>query len=332
MAVGFGAIGTITGVSNTTVTPGLPGSLASGDVMLAFIVSRNDTTVWNTPSGWNAVTNGAKANTTGAGPRVNLFWRAWQSGDTAPSFTIASGGATNSTDLGVIVRVTGASTTAPVMTIADGDWDYSSAATADETWNPGNTVTRPTNGALVAVAAKQQDFGTDGASTTITATWTKITEFGETSGTDAGLWAEQSTSVSSVSSLTFNTSNTQTGYWTSVVFRIQEQSTATNANATATQGGTATANNATTSVKASAGVATATGAGQQPTVARAGTPTATTATAAGAGLGVVPKVAPTPTAATVTGTAHQPTIDVGGAVVDCDAFAGVALALGKRVG
>lgn len=87
MAAAFKAKGTFqSGTGN--VTPGLPSGLAAGDLMLLFVHSANQAA--SAPSGWDpipAVSGDHWRGTAGAagGVRVDIFYRWWQSGDSAPT-------------------------------------------------------------------------------------------------------------------------------------------------------------------------------------------------------------------------------------------------------
>lgn len=87
MAAAFKAKGTF--VSGTGgVTPGLPAGMAAGDLMLLTVHSANQAA--SAPSGWSpipTVSGDHFRGTAGAagGVRVDVFYRWWQSGDSAPS-------------------------------------------------------------------------------------------------------------------------------------------------------------------------------------------------------------------------------------------------------
>lgn len=109
MAVAFSSSGAAAAANNASITPGLPSGLAAGQLMVAICCIRSSTATINTPSGWTRADDRGGTNT-----HVYVFWRAWQSGDAAPTFTI-TGGASNVTVLGRIASFTGADTTTPNM-------------------------------------------------------------------------------------------------------------------------------------------------------------------------------------------------------------------------
>lgn len=110
MAVGtFRTGGVSYAFGSDAVQPSLPASMADGELMLAFVVSRgtssSDTTNASTPSGWSLIKdyNSAAVNFT----RVKVFAKAWASGDTAPSISVTNSGA-SSTTMAHVVAVPGA--------------------------------------------------------------------------------------------------------------------------------------------------------------------------------------------------------------------------------
>ncbi|MGL5912437.1 MAG: hypothetical protein ACRCZP_20690, partial [Phycicoccus sp.] len=79
--------------------------LAAGHVMVALVAARANPTTVSTPAGW------VKRAETGddAEAHIAVYTRAWQSGDTGPTFSTVDQGM-----YCVVGRVTGASTTTPV--------------------------------------------------------------------------------------------------------------------------------------------------------------------------------------------------------------------------
>jgi hypothetical protein len=96
MAVSYRNTGTVSAAAGT-VTPGLPGSFAAGDMHVLHVMTRGATPATvNTPTGFIALTNGeftggAGVEAVDAGQvRVKLFFRIAVAGDTAPSVTFGT--------------------------------------------------------------------------------------------------------------------------------------------------------------------------------------------------------------------------------------------------
>jgi hypothetical protein len=95
VSIAFGTIGTI-GTGSTTVSAGLPASLANGDIVLLFVITKPDTATINTPTDWTLAVNVAGGGGTtgnGLGPtRQAVFYRikdaSWSS---LPAVSITSG-------------------------------------------------------------------------------------------------------------------------------------------------------------------------------------------------------------------------------------------------
>lgn len=98
MAIAWVSQGTV-GIGTTSVTPGLPASLADGDGVLIQVVTKPDTATVVTPTGWSLVADVAGGGgTTGAavGPtrQVWLFREKDPSWSTMPAITVTSGSGT----------------------------------------------------------------------------------------------------------------------------------------------------------------------------------------------------------------------------------------------
>lgn len=81
---------------STSVSPSLPASPAAGDRMVLFVASKPYSVTINTPTGWTQIgtqqTNGSSAAGIDTGSVTwAVFYRDWQSGDTAPSVSITGG-------------------------------------------------------------------------------------------------------------------------------------------------------------------------------------------------------------------------------------------------
>lgn len=84
------------GTGTTTVTPGLPASLATGDGSLIKVVVKPDTATINTPSGWTLVANvagggGTVGNGTGPQRSATFFREKDASWSTMPAISVTGG-------------------------------------------------------------------------------------------------------------------------------------------------------------------------------------------------------------------------------------------------
>lgn len=106
MAVAYVSAGSRAGANNgTSVTPALPASLAVGDLMVTAILVEATSQTISTPSGWTQL------GTTGAtGITVAWYYRVYQSGDTAPSYSWA----TSASNGGLVMRFTGVDPTTSI--------------------------------------------------------------------------------------------------------------------------------------------------------------------------------------------------------------------------
>lgn len=81
---------------STTVAPDIHASPAAGDMMILFVGCKPYTATINQPTGWTRIgtqqTNGTTASGVDTGSVTwSVFYRAWQSGDAAPSVSVTSG-------------------------------------------------------------------------------------------------------------------------------------------------------------------------------------------------------------------------------------------------
>lgn len=74
--------------NNATLNPALPSGLAAGNMMVMFVTHQNLAASIVTPSGWTLVAGGAS--------NMAVFYRAYQTGDSAPSVAFSGGAAGNS--------------------------------------------------------------------------------------------------------------------------------------------------------------------------------------------------------------------------------------------
>lgn len=98
----FGAAGTVTHASNASVTPGIPASVAAGNLLLVLAAIRNSGTgVPDTPSGYTRLPVFPVSS------NVQLFGKVAVGGDAAPTITF-TGGVANATTSAQMCRIAGA--------------------------------------------------------------------------------------------------------------------------------------------------------------------------------------------------------------------------------
>lgn len=81
---------------STSLSPALPTSVGAGDMMILFVGAKPFNCTINQPTGWTRIgtqqTNGSTASGIDTGSVTwSVFYRAWQSGDAAPSVSVTSG-------------------------------------------------------------------------------------------------------------------------------------------------------------------------------------------------------------------------------------------------
>lgn len=175
----YQSVGTLSTNQTTTVSPGTPASLATGDGVLLLVVTKPDTATINTPSGWTLIANvagggGTSGNGTGPTQQAWFFREKDASWSTVPSVTITGG----TRSAGAAFRYT---------KTAGSIWDVSSATgvygTGGTTTNASTTM--GSNPGLVANDAvigcfTTQASGTTGSAESWTATgvsaWGTVTE------------------------------------------------------------------------------------------------------------------------------------------------------------
>lgn len=179
--VTFGAAGTASHASNASVTPGIPASVATGNLLLCLAAIRNSGTgVPDTPSGYTRLEVFASTD------NVQLFAKvATSSGEVAPTVTF-TGGVANATTSAQMCRIAGAfSTPAEAFVIAATQLN----ASAQDIGYPCLALTRPQldttiNNAIVVYLGWKQD---DWTSVAAIAGATEIGEPSSTTGDDQGL-------------------------------------------------------------------------------------------------------------------------------------------------
>ena len=189
MPIAFASVGTV-GTGSTSVTAGLPASLATGDGVLLRVMTKPDTATIATPTDWTLVADvagGGGTNGNGTGPtRQAVFFREKTAGwSTMPAVTVTSGNSTAA----IAERWT--KDTGSTWSTAAATGDYSGNGTA---WSavmgsdPGLVV-----GDGVSVGCSNQDEGPTWSAQAIAATgatFGSVTEQSEavetTTGQDMG--------------------------------------------------------------------------------------------------------------------------------------------------
>ncbi len=186
----YGAVGTVSHASNASVTPGLPGSLAQGNLMVMVAAIRNSGAgVPNTPSGWTR-------------------WPVFQSTDNVQVFAKIAGASESGPTVTFTGGVANADTTAQIIRLA-GKWhsaDFALLAkasclntSAQDITYPGLPKPKADDCLILYVGWKQDDW------TSVASPGTEIAEPDTTTGDDQGIvWAYQiQTSRTAVASGSF---------------------------------------------------------------------------------------------------------------------------------
>lgn len=172
MAVGFRAAGTSAAAASGAVSPGLPAGNAAGDVNI-MVAGGRSTVSPSDVSGWTTLYNDLSD-----GRFLYIGWRAWQSGDAAPSVGV---GVTDAI-IAQIAAFTGMHTTAPEH--ATGGAFRASSGT-----NIGPIVgcESPASGVVIFIGTKGDDWTGVATLSGDSLTWVEIGEPSTTLGNDAGL-------------------------------------------------------------------------------------------------------------------------------------------------
>jgi hypothetical protein len=165
----YGAVGTATHASNASVTPGIPASVAAGNLLIVIAAIRNSGTgVPNTPTGYT------RLDVFGASDNVQVFAKVAVGGDSAPAVSFTGGVAFS----------------APDEAFVRGQALLNSSA--QDIAYPGLPLEAPTvataihNAIIIYVGWKQDDW------TSVASPGTEIAEASSTTGDDQGLvWAYQ---------------------------------------------------------------------------------------------------------------------------------------------
>lgn len=110
--VSYVAAGTRSVAVNGNTSPGLPAGLSAGDLMIMLDTVHRDRTTSlpatpTTPSGWLRKDTASIQGTTRSS-RVSWYYRAWKSGDAAPSIVYGPTGVTTDEHVSQIIAVRGA--------------------------------------------------------------------------------------------------------------------------------------------------------------------------------------------------------------------------------
>jgi len=165
LTISYVSSGTKAEGNNAAVTPGIPGGAQAGDLMLAVVMVRENGATLSTPSGW---TLRRQYQSVGFEVTVGVWYRWWQSGDAAPTFTPSGGGANDST-LASISLWRGVDPTQPFLAGYDGFGEYQPAgnlivSATEGYYTPGMKITVPVPiGGLVFIAGASTNDDTAGA-------------------------------------------------------------------------------------------------------------------------------------------------------------------------
>ena len=179
--VTYGAVGTAAHASNASVTPGIPASVATGNLLLCLAAIRNSGTgVPDTPAGYTRLPAFA------VGDNVQVFGKvATSSGEVAPTITF-TGGVANATTSAQMIRIAGAfSDPAEAFVIGNNQLN----ASAQNIGYPCLALTEPqldttiNNCIVIYIGWKQDDW----TSVATLAGATEIAEASTTTGDDQAL-------------------------------------------------------------------------------------------------------------------------------------------------
>lgn len=189
MAVSYVGAGTYVSGNNAAVTPGLPSGIVDGDLLVIIAAYREDTaTSIPTPAGWTAGPGGI-SSATAVEMRLQMFYRTFTTGVTAPSVTFTGGGA-NDTTQAIMLAFRGARVSGTVVdrqllstgTLPSNILVYTAtgpfavgdmaivvrAATNDDTPNVAGTISYTTGGA--ATVTQINNLTTQGADASLNIT------------------------------------------------------------------------------------------------------------------------------------------------------------------
>jgi hypothetical protein len=160
MAVSFVAAGTSAAADNANLTPGLPAGVAAGDLLVGVWSPRNTTATATITAGWSSLIY--YRNTTGISLATTT--KIYAAGDTAPTFTISGGSATD-TVTAHIFALRGTSGIVATGTTFQG------GGTAVQNIGAITGVTSPAGGAVVVLGAKSDNWTSVATLTGDSLTW-----------------------------------------------------------------------------------------------------------------------------------------------------------------
>ena len=176
----FVAAGASSATNGSAPTPGLPAGLAIADLLIAVFYSREnvDGTV-SISSGWAQLYNDRTS-----GGLLGVWYRQYQSGDAAPTFTLGGHATGNSGDSAIaqICAFRGEDRTDEI--------DVSGAVSTNASaQNIGaiSGITLAANDAVVVIGGKRDDWTSVATLSGDSLTWAEVGEPDTTSGADAGL-------------------------------------------------------------------------------------------------------------------------------------------------
>jgi hypothetical protein len=216
-AITFVGAGTSSSTNGAAPTPALPSNLQDGDLMIAYFYSREvtDGTV-SISAGWTEVYNERTS-----GGLLAAWYRVYQAGDVAPTFTLGGHVSANSggdTAGAQIAAWRGVDTADPIDvtgTIATN--------AAQQNIGPISGITVDASDTVIVMGGKTDDWSSVATLSGDSLTWAEIGEPDSTSGADAGLvwdYAINGASQTPVTDKTFTVTGGATAAGKGVMFSL----------------------------------------------------------------------------------------------------------------
>lgn len=212
--ISFVAAGGASSTNDGTPTPTLPANILAGDVMFMLIAARGNTQGW-TATGWEEAFS--LLHPTVNQSSLTLLWRAWQSGDVAPTL-VKTGGGANETNHAQIAVFRGVHPTDPFSSIGDG----STSSVSEANIGPIGGVAVLTGGAALVMGHRADDW-TSVATLSGDLTWVEIGEPDDTGGDDGGMVWDYglASSATLLSSQTFSVTGGVAATWTGIMAALR---------------------------------------------------------------------------------------------------------------
>ena len=168
-------VGTAAEANNASIAPALPSCVQAADVMVATVWARGNGTIGD-PAGWT-ISKETQLRPSANTHKVQIAWRAWQAGDSAPTWTY-TGGAAGQNVVGYIFVLRGADTADPLAVFSA---DSTNASAANIGPITGFTPTAAGNNGAVLVFGHKVDIWT--SVDDLTQSGLTFIEVGEAQGT-----------------------------------------------------------------------------------------------------------------------------------------------------